>query len=195
MPPTKKLAHKNTGRKPKDTTTSYRTFQTEADHDRYEDFVHSVITKHKWRQFCAHPADAVVPVEPINDDTINQFYGLDDEDLHTEYAANASADWLDCALEKVCVAGTTWNVSTQGKLTVPRANLTPQCKVWYHFLKTRLMPSTHIQTVSKGCIILFDSIISGQPIDVGKIIFQELGAYVAKKCDSLWFPSLITSLC
>ncbi|GMN32815.1 hypothetical protein TIFTF001_049808 [Ficus carica] len=182
MPSTKKLAHKQTGRKPKDTTISYRTFQTKAVHDR---------------QFYAHPADAVVPVVrefyahlageghhsvyvrgvqvPIDDDTINQFYGLDDvEDLHTEYAANASADWLDCALENVCVPGTTWTVSTQGKLTVPKANLTPQCK---------------------GRILLLDSIISGRPIDVGKIIFQEHGACPTKKCGSLWFPSLITSLC
>ena len=28
----------------------------------YADFVHSVITKHKWRKFCTHPADVVVPV-------------------------------------------------------------------------------------------------------------------------------------
>ncbi|GMN64845.1 hypothetical protein TIFTF001_033912 [Ficus carica] len=158
----------------------------------YEDFVHSVIIKHKWRQFCAHPAEVVVPVVSIDEDTINQFYGLDDvEDLHTEYAANASAEWL----ENVCVADTTWTVSTQGKLTIPRANLTPQCKVWYHFLKTRLMPSTHIQTVSKDRVLLLDSIISGWPIDVGKIIFQGLGACAANKCGSLWFPSLITSLC
>ncbi|GMN48214.1 hypothetical protein TIFTF001_017402 [Ficus carica] len=57
------------------------------------------------------------------------------------------------------------------------------------------MPSTHIQTISKGRILLLDSIILGRPIDVGKIIFQELGACAAKKCGSLWFPSLITSLC
>ncbi|GMN54708.1 hypothetical protein TIFTF001_023831 [Ficus carica] len=132
----------------------------------------------------------------IDEDTINQFYVLDDvEDLHTEYVVNSSAKWLDCALENVCVTDTTWTVSTQGKLTVPRANLTPQCKVWYHFLKTRLMPSTHIQTVSKDRVLLLDSIISGRPIDVGKIIFQGLGACAAKKCGSLWFPSLITSLC
>ncbi|GMN58500.1 hypothetical protein TIFTF001_027608 [Ficus carica] len=57
------------------------------------------------------------------------------------------------------------------------------------------MPSTHVQTVSKGHIILLDSIISGRPIDVGAIIFQSLITCAAKKCGSLWFPSLITSLC
>ncbi|GMN60700.1 hypothetical protein TIFTF001_029793 [Ficus carica] len=124
----------------------------------YEDFFHSIVTKHNWRTFCAHLADTVVPVVrefyahlagemqrsvyvhgvqvPIDDYTINQFYGLKDvEDLHHEYAANAPTEWLDWALEH------------------------------------------------------------GRPIDVGKIIFQGLGACAAKKCGSLWFPSLITSLC
>ncbi|GMN27767.1 hypothetical protein TIFTF001_050488 [Ficus carica] len=183
----------------------------------YEDYVHSVVTKHNWKQFCTQPANAEVPVVrefyahhagegqrsvyvrgvqvPIVDYAINRIYGLDDvEDLHQEYAAKASGDWLDCALENVCVPGTTWTVSAKGKLTVPRASLTPQCKVWYHFLKTCLMPSTHVQTVSKGCIILLDSIISGWPIDVGAIIFQSLRTCATKKCGSLQFPSLITSL-
>lgn len=80
MPRTKKVAHKQTGRKPKDTTTSYRTFQSDEAKDRYEkftsdrtfcqntptmryeDFINSVITKHQWRQFYAHPTVAVVPI-------------------------------------------------------------------------------------------------------------------------------------
>ena len=87
MPCTKKLARKQMGQKPKGTTISYRTFQTEADKKRYqqytsdrtfcaekgfllqntptmgyEEYVHSVVTKHNWKQFCTQPADAVVPV-------------------------------------------------------------------------------------------------------------------------------------
>lgn len=89
----------------------------------------------------------------------------------------------------------TWIVSTQGALTIPRTCLTPQCKVWYHFLTTRLMPSTHVQTMPKDRVLFLDSIISGQPIDVGKIISQELGVCATKKSGSLWFSSLVTSLC
>ncbi|GMN65497.1 hypothetical protein TIFTF001_034567 [Ficus carica] len=136
---------------------------------RYEYFITSIITKHQWRQFYAHPTEAVVLVVrefythfagegqrsvyvrgvqvSIDEDTINQFYGLEDgEDLHTEYAADAPADRLECAL-------------------------------------------------TNDRVLLLDSITSGQPIDVGKIISQKLGAYATKKCGSLWFPSLITSLC
>ncbi|GMN28289.1 hypothetical protein TIFTF001_041148 [Ficus carica] len=28
----------------------------------YNEFIHSEITKHKWREFCPHPIDAVVPI-------------------------------------------------------------------------------------------------------------------------------------
>lgn len=184
----------------------------------YEEFIHSVIAKHQWRQFCSHPTEAVVPIVrefyahfagdgqrtvyvrgvqvPIHKNVINQFYGLNEaEDLHTEYAANATDEWLACALQNVCVEGTAWSVSTQGALTIPRTSLTPQCKVWYHFLKTLLRPSTHVQTVSKDRVLLRDSIISGRPIDVGRIIYQELGVCASKKGGSLWFPFLITCLC
>ncbi|GMN61915.1 hypothetical protein TIFTF001_030986 [Ficus carica] len=203
MPRTKNLAHKQTGRKPKDTTTSYRTFQTEADHDRYQNYTSD-------RTFCAEKGFLLQNTPtwgqrsvyvrgvhvPIDEDTINQSYRLDGvDDLHTKYAAKASADSLDRVLENVCVPITMWTVSTQRKLTVPRVNLTPQYKVWYHFLKTRLMPSTHLQTVSKSRVLLLDSIISGRSIDVGNIISQGLGVCVVKKCDNLWFLSLITSLC
>lgn len=57
------------------------------------------------------------------------------------------------------------------------------------------MPSTHVQTVPKDRVLLLDSIISGRPIDVGKIISQELGVCATKKSGSLWFSSLVTSLC
>ncbi|GMN64422.1 hypothetical protein TIFTF001_033501 [Ficus carica] len=184
----------------------------------YEEFITSVIIKHKWQTFCAHPIDAVVPVirefyvhfaregqgsvyvrgvqVPIDETTINHFYGLDDiEDLHTELVSNTPPECLEKALENVCIAGTAWIVSPQGKLTIPRASLTPQCNVWYHFLKTRLMPSTHVQTVSKDRVLLLDSIISGRSINVGATISKELGVCATKKCGSLWFPTLITSLC
>ncbi|GMN48033.1 hypothetical protein TIFTF001_017207 [Ficus carica] len=130
----------------------------------YDEFIHSVIAKHQWRQFCSHPTIAVVTIDK---DTINRFCGLKEaDDLHTEFAINANETWLESILENIYVEGTTRNNSTQGALTIPRNNLTPQCKVWYHFLKTRLMPSTHIQTVSKDRVLLLDSIISGRPIDV-----------------------------
>ncbi|GMN21099.1 hypothetical protein TIFTF001_043242 [Ficus carica] len=205
MPRTKKLAHKQSGRRPKDTTTSYRTFQSDEAEDRYNSFTYG-------RSFCPEKGFMlkntptmghgqrtvyVLGVQvPIDKDTINQFYDLEEVDyLHTEYVTNATEKWLESALANVCVDGIVWIVSTQGALTIPRISLTPQYKVWYHFLKTRLIPSMDIQAVSKDRVLLLDSIISGRPIDVGKIIYQELCACANKKGGSLWFPFLITGLC
>ncbi|GMN51318.1 hypothetical protein TIFTF001_020462 [Ficus carica] len=174
MPHTKKLAHKQSGRRPKDTTSSYRTFQSNEAVDRYDkftsgrsfcpvkgfllqntpamgydEFIHSIIAKHHWQQFYAHPTNDVVPIVRefyahftgdeqrtvyvqgvqvlIDKDTVNQFYGLEEtNDLHTEYAPNAIEEWLASALATVCVDGTVWTVSTQGTLKIPRISLTPQ---------------------------------------------------------------------
>ena len=87
MPRIKKLAHKQSGRRPRDTITSYRTFQSDEAEDWYDkftserffypekgfllqntptmgyyEFIHSVIAKHHWWQFCTHATDAVVPI-------------------------------------------------------------------------------------------------------------------------------------
>lgn len=86
------MAHKQACRRPKATTTSYWTFKFEEAEDMYEkfiskrsfylekgillqetpimgydEFIHSVITNHKWRQFCSHPTATVVPI-------IREFY-------------------------------------------------------------------------------------------------------------------------
>lgn len=97
-------------------------------------------------------------------------------------------------LEYLCVEGTTWDISTQGTMKIPRTNLLPHCKVWYHFLKNRLMPSMSMQMVSKERLLLLDFIIIGRLMDVGKIIHQELCSCVNKLGKSLWFSSFITGL-
>ncbi|KAK8306302.1 hypothetical protein V6Z12_D03G118600 [Gossypium hirsutum] len=95
----------------------------------------------------------------------------------------------------LCVEGTQWIVSSQECYTVEKASLKSIGKVWYHFLKSRLMPSTHNTTVSNERILLLHSIIKGRTINVGRIIFQEVHHCVKKDAGSLNFPSLITTLC
>ncbi|GMN62680.1 hypothetical protein TIFTF001_031761 [Ficus carica] len=154
----------------------------------YDEFIHLVITKHKWRQFCSHPTVAVMPIVrefynylikegqkmvyvcgvkvPIDKDTINRFYGLEGaEDWHTAFTENVDETQLQTMLEHICVEGYAQNISAQGAMTILRNNLTPQFKVWYHFLKTHLMSSIIVQTVSKDRVVLLESIILGRPID------------------------------
>ncbi|GMN56148.1 hypothetical protein TIFTF001_025264 [Ficus carica] len=120
MPCTKKVAHKQSRRKPRDTTTSYRTFQSDEAKDRYEkftsersfcpemqdtptmgydEFKHTVIVEHQWRQFCSHPTTNVMLL-------VREFYAhftregqktvyvrgvqVPIDDLHMEFAANAN---------------------------------------------------------------------------------------------------------
>ncbi|KAH1055995.1 hypothetical protein J1N35_034060 [Gossypium stocksii] len=58
--------------------------------------------------------------------------------------------------------GTKWMVSRQDYYTMEMASLKPKCRVWYHFLKTYLLPSTHNITVSKERMLMLHSIIFGK---------------------------------
>lgn len=184
----------------------------------YAKYVHQVISTHNWRKFASHPSAAVVPVVrefyahllvedqqtvyvrgvevPIDRTTINQFYGLwDIADQHSDWSESVSEAELDQMLASLCAAGTTWETSAQGARRFPRNDLTAPNRLWYHFLKANLMPSTHVQTVSKDRALLLDSIVIGRAIDVGLLLHQQLHACARKQGGSLWFLCLNTELC
>ena len=73
--------------------------------------------------------------------------------------------------------------------------LKPHAKVWYHFLKFRLMPFTHVQTISRDRMLLLFSILNEKSINVGNIIVEEIRYCAPRNSGSLFFPSLITQLC
>ena len=63
-------------------------------------------------------------------------------------------------------------------------------------MRTRLMPTTHDQTVSQDRCILLYCILTGKSTNVGKCIEEELHlAAFNKKVGNLFFSSLITGLC
>ncbi|PON59596.1 hypothetical protein PanWU01x14_158080 [Parasponia andersonii] len=80
-------------------------------------------------------------------------------------------------------------------LNAEKGALTPAAKVWYHFLKSRLLPTTHGKTVSKDRMLLLYSMLTGKSINVGRMIHSEIRACAARKSGALFFPSLITQLC
>ena len=133
----------------------------------YPPFVHAVITMHNWKQFCAHPDDVCVPVVrefysnlteeyqdvvyvrgiqvPIGRKSINSYFGITSEvDEHAEYVTSVDEAELNSIMADLCVAGVEWTTSPQGALTFLRSDLKLEAKVWYHFLKTRLLHTTHI---------------------------------------------------
>lgn len=98
-------------------------------------------------------------------------------------------------MERMCKPGTQWRYSTKGALAVNKTTLRNEVKVWYHFLISRLMPSTHGQTINGERLALLDTIISTRPLNVGKIIEQKMRQCAAKRKGCLLFPALITKLC
>ncbi|KAH1073243.1 hypothetical protein J1N35_025571 [Gossypium stocksii] len=102
---------------------------------------------------------------------------------------------LNHILIDACVESTKWTVSRNDYDTISRVTLKPHYRVWYHFLKNYLIPSTYNSTISKECPLLVHLIIMGRKISVGSIIFQEVHHCALKNAGALNFPSLITALC
>lgn len=182
------------------------------------EFVSSVIKVHKWKVLCEHMNEAIMPLvgefyasltgkfqnvvhvrgKPVDitRDAINEFLGLSgSEDEHSKFLADVDREALDTVLTDLTITGTEWTRSPQGSLTVLHCRLHPKAKVWYHFIKFSLKPTTHGQTVSWERMALLHSIIVGRKIDVGSIIREEILACAQRDRSALIFPCLITRLC
>ncbi|GMN69096.1 hypothetical protein TIFTF001_038155 [Ficus carica] len=132
----------------------------------------------------------------ISGATINKVYRLDDvEDEYLEFSKRVHENQLSEIVKEICVPGTEWIKSTRGSISLSRCNLKPGPMIWNHFLKSKLMPSTHDHTVNKDRIILLFAIVVGRKLDVGGVISEQIGVCASRQSGSLWFPSLITSLC
>ncbi|KAK5775135.1 hypothetical protein PVK06_043004 [Gossypium arboreum] len=100
-------------------------------------------------------------------DTINiQYVLFDIQDEHTQFAATITADGMNQVLQKLCVVGTKWIVSRQYCYIMEMETLKSKCRVWYHFLKTRLLPSTYNSIASKEQMLFLHSIMQGKKINV-----------------------------
>ncbi|MFQ6648155.1 hypothetical protein Gotur_021672, partial [Gossypium turneri] len=57
------------------------------------------------------------------------------------------------------------------------------------------MPISHSSTISMEQMLLLYAILIEKSINVGKLILKEIHDCAKKKAGSVYFPSLITSLC
>ncbi|KAH1122514.1 hypothetical protein J1N35_005674 [Gossypium stocksii] len=131
----------------------------------------------------------------FDEESINAQFGLSTvQDEHSQFAATFNLDRLNQVFKYLCIKGTRWIVSRQACYIVDRKSVKPSCKVWYHFLKMRLTPSTYNFIVIKEQMLLLHSIMTSQQINVGKIIFNEV-YHCTQKNVSLNFPSLVTAPC
>ncbi|GMN72743.1 hypothetical protein TIFTF001_052059 [Ficus carica] len=184
----------------------------------YPEFVHNVIAEHQWRNFCRPQSAAVIQLVrefyanydpavpdsvfvrgkhvPLTPEAINHVYALPEvEDQYQEFFNSIDANELKEVLNGLCEEGAEWTRGKRGAMTFPRAFLKPGPKVWFHFLKFRLMPSSHDHLINKERAILLYCIMEGRNFDVGKLIQKQIGVCARRNSGGLWFPSLITQLC
>ena len=181
--------------------------------------VFSAISVHQWKTFALHPQNPIVPLVrelysniltgahtfsmvrgtkvSFSAASINLHFGL--EDLEDEFGPlldSLSMEELTKILHYLTIEGTKWLPERgEGIFLCSRPALLPIPKIWYHFVRTRLIPTTHIETINKDRLLLLHCILEGRRINVGQIIQRENLACAFKPKGCLFFPSLITELC
>ena len=129
--------------------------------------------------------------------SVNMHFGL--PEVKDEYAAlldKIYGEELNQLLQELTVEGTTWLAEAEnGPLRCSRSALKLVSKFWYHIIRTRLLPTTHIETVSKDRLVLLHCILENKKISIGNLIEKEIYVCAFKPKWCLFFPSLITELC
>ncbi|GAU29252.1 hypothetical protein TSUD_392010 [Trifolium subterraneum] len=125
---------------------------------------------------------------------INKFFNIHVENCSYEATlATISDEELIDVMKSMTMEGTDW--MSKDDWTIKRMSLKPGFRVWYKFLKHSLLPASHNETVNKACLVLLHCITALQPINVGRVISQEIVTYSTKNEGMLYFPCLISALC
>jgi len=131
---------------------------------------------------------------------INQFYGLPDIPLEVcsfhQMRLSPDTDY-DSILQAVCTdPRTDWTRDRKGNiLHVPKSALTLVNQLLFRFISSRLLPSSHLQEVSKERVLLLFCILKMEHINFGEIIVEGIRKINGQTPPaSLWFPWLISSL-
>lgn len=129
--------------------------------------------------------------------TINAVYSMPDidEDEHTTFLGGA-VDYEEI-LRILCNPGAVWNINNDRTLVNFKANfLKYDTMVWFLFVTSRIMPSSHETEVTKERAALVYSIVTGKTVDIGKLVQASI-LHAASGTSTLSMPhsSLITDLC
>ena len=96
--------------------------------------------------------------------SINMYFGL--HDVLDEYGAlleTISRLVLNKIFKDLMVKGITWLKETgEGNLKCFRTALKPLDKVWYHFIRARMLPTTYIETINNEWLVLLHCILQGK---------------------------------
>ena len=86
-----------------------------------------------------------------------------------------------------------WLTTMQRK--IDSAEFTAEAKTWLDIVTSRVLPSKHDSEVPLERAKLICAVMEGLPVDVGRLIMQEIREVVLERTKSLFFPSLITYVC
>ena len=163
--------------------------------------VAATIRTHRWKNFAVHPSNPILPLVlefysniltgnqtfsmvrgvkvSFSAPSINMQFDLEDcVDDFSDLVESLRGVDLDRILRIVTVEGTTWLPNKDGCIFMcARPALRPIANIWYHFIRTLLIPTTHIETVNKDRLILLHCILEGKSINIGNIIQREKRRY------------------
>lgn len=127
--------------------------------------------------------------------TLNRRWGFKDvQDEYTTELKGAEETTINDMMKEITVERTKW-IQSDENWKIARPDLTPLAKVWYHTVRTKILPTAHLETVNKERLVLLYCILKEKKVDLGHIIEREIISCSFKPKGLLFFPSLITSLC
>ena len=184
-------------------------------------FILQNIQERGWSKFCAPPNEpGVVTIvrefyanypEKSQDDkilvrgqevvcnvqAINAYFGLPTlprgEDAFLEFLKTKPSN--DSLVSELCAPNTVWEGKRSAKTYIKTKCLLKEAKIWYHFLVSRLMPTSHTSDITADRLILLYGLVKGIKFDIGSVLMNEIHNSATTDKYALFFPSLITSLC
>ncbi len=159
---------------------------------------------HQWSKFVAHPDNPIISLVrefyaniltpgqtfsmvrglkiSFSSTSVNMHFGLAEfKDDYASLVDKISGEELNKMLQELTVEGTTWLAEAEnGPLKCSRSVLKPIPKVWYHIIRTHLLPTTHIETVSKDRLVLLHCILENKKINIGSLIEKEISVCAFK---------------
>ena len=146
-----------------------------------------------------HPETGVLLHPFITSEVIKAHYALPDVEK-CEYSANAKR--ITSQL-RANIRGTImkarkfkWSKNSPNgdKWYLSKAGLTDEAKVWFHFISSNIMPSTHQTTIKQELALLIYLFITEKDVQTENIILESLTKAACKPRDgsALIFPHLIS---
>ncbi|KAI9126280.1 hypothetical protein K1719_002701 [Acacia pycnantha] len=127
---------------------------------------------------------------------IHKVYGL--EHTANEYnelvQQGKNPEILTRVAARLYVPNTEWQNTKEGSNNLKCNRFRPEACVWFHFLRHRLLPTLHTQTISRERAFLLYCLLEGKQIDANALIYWEPFTALQSTTGNLWFPALITKL-